>query len=102
MRSEVIHRIESQEVPQDLPPRAEAAGAARGADVHQTIAWVGQQHLIHGYCGRARTTPVAADSSVVVAGEPARAMARRTRSGTVRVGPKPVATSALGRQAKAA
>ena len=87
-----------QDVPRGAGPARDAGGRADGCP---EVRWVGQQHLMCGYCGRAATGehsaggrgpapdggPAAAPAAAV---DPARAVTlpQRPRDQVVRVGPK--------------
>lgn len=67
-----------------------------GASPQQQITWVGMQHLMHGYCGRAeeapaseqQRTPTAANDPELAEVRPVAVVRTKTRQGrVVRIGP---------------
>ena len=56
----------------------------------ETITWVGEQRLMHGYCGRAVVTVEATPTADVIAAPPLQPVPqrRRTTPAVIRIGPK--------------
>ena len=91
---------------QNMPDGATAARPA-GNGTHGQVTWVGAQHLMQGYCGRAVVTGRVAEDATPAAdpGAPRAtrpvALLQRSRGQVVRIGPKSQAEPA-GALAKAA
>jgi hypothetical protein len=81
---------------------ARSAGNGNGQDTESELGWVGQQHLMWGYCGRALAAggpAVAIDVADARRAAPAArrrivALHRRPRDLVVRIGPRPLAETA--------
>ena len=89
---------DAQQFPPDGAGTARAAGYGDGRNAE--IRWVGEQHLMSGYCGRAVVAgwatvsqPRAGEGRAAVAGELPRpvALLQRPRGLVVRIGPRPAA-----------
>ena len=59
------------------------------ADAGAEITWVGAQHLMHGYCGRASDAPGASEVPPVLEARPIAVVRRATprQARVVRIGP---------------
>jgi hypothetical protein len=80
---------ESPNAQQFSPDGATTARAAGyGERANGEIRWVGEQHLMAGYCGRA---VLAGHATIAAGAEPPRpvALLRRPRGMVVRIGPRP-------------
>ena len=94
MSGDDVKGSKAPDAQQNMPDGAEPAlAAASGSGEQSEITWVGAQHLMWGYCGRA---PVTERPAVVAPTMTIRAAAPRhpPRERVVRVGPKLAAVAA--------
>lgn len=102
MSGDDVRGNEQPDAQEMMPSGARTAPAAgTGSGTAPEINWVGQQHLMWGYCGRRPAAGVRGAGRVATAVTAPRVVLHRARGTVVRIGPRPLA-EATGAPARAA